>query len=66
MDRESETRREYSERKARELEEKRRKYKPGYACDCRHKFDICYCDETCKEEGVGDHTLKVNDALEDE
>ena len=57
MDRESETRREYSERKDRELEEKRRKYKPGYndCCSCR-----CYC------EGPGDHTLKVNDALEDE
>ena len=19
-------------------------------CDCRHKFDICYCDGTCTEE----------------
>lgn len=55
MDREPETLREYSERKNRELEEKRRKYKPGYNDCCS-----CCCGST------GDHTLKVNDALEDE
>ena len=25
------------------------KKKEPIVCDCKHKFDICYCDNTCKK-----------------